>query len=219
MLQALSKVALDTACRDRFRSAGLIIKKSILSMASRGPELVAACPDREENGGSTHPVLEINAGARSCVQDYRRKLAGPLRGEVAVGNWVLVGQTLIDEFAALTGDEQWIHTDTERARRESPFRTTIAHGYLILSLLPKMVGGIFAKQYHLCDARLVVNAGIDRAVFLKPVQSNTRIMGVVSLISATFDGKQAILVNRVDVVSEINDSPVCTLEMRTVVYL
>ena len=59
--------------------------------------------------------------------------------EVGVGNWLTVTQDLIDGFAELTGDRQWIHVDTERARSESPFGETVAHGFLTVALLSRLV--------------------------------------------------------------------------------
>ena len=83
-----------------------------------------------------------------------------------VSSPVCVDQPRIDQFARCTGDDQWIHVDAARARNESPFGTTIAHGLLVLALIP-------VAQYELGvyppDARSVLNYGIDKARFLAPV--------------------------------------------------
>src|SRR5262245_54262636 len=68
--------------------------------------------------------------ALATIQEY-------VGHELGISDWLMVDQARIDQFAACTGDQQWIHVDVERARRESPYGSTIAHGYLILALLPQ----------------------------------------------------------------------------------
>ena len=97
--------------------------------------------------------------------------------EMAVGDWFLVDQARIDAFANATNDHQWIHVDPERAARESPFKTTIAHGFLTLSLLPYLVD----QALRIEGPRLVVNYGINRVRFPGPVKSGTRIRVQVKL--------------------------------------
>ena len=92
--------------------------------------------------------------------------------ELGVSSWVTVGQDRIDAFAECTGDRQWIHVDRERAARESPFGTTIAHGYLTLSLLPLMTGEIGIIPEGVPAA---LNYGTDEVRFLNPVKSGSRI--------------------------------------------
>ena len=85
---------------------------------------------------------------------------------LGVSNWVTVDQDRIDRFAACTGDDQWIHVDVERARRESPFGGTIAHGYLTLSLLATTLRemGVIPP-----DAASGLNYGLDKVRFIAPV--------------------------------------------------
>lgn len=78
--------------------------------------------------------------------------------EMGASDWIGVGQDRIDSFAACTGDEQWIHVDVERARRESPFGGTITHGYLSLSLLAPMVAQVGLAPP---DAKAALNDGLD----------------------------------------------------------
>jgi acyl dehydratase len=85
--------------------------------------------------------------------------------------WVLVDQARIDAFALATGDDQWIHTDPERARRESPFGTTIAHGHLTLSLAPLLL----SQSVEVKGARLMVNPGIEHVRLRSPVRSGARV--------------------------------------------
>jgi len=97
--------------------------------------------------------------------------------EMAVGDWFMVDQARIDAFANATNDHQWIHVDPARAARESPFKTTIAHGFLTLSLLPYLVD----QALRIEGPRLVVNYGINRVRFPGPVKSGTRIRVQVKL--------------------------------------
>src|SRR5438445_13246660 len=73
-----------------------------------------------------------------CVLDGLTELRARVGQEVAVSDWLLVSQSLIDDFAELTGDRQWIHVDPQRAKSQSPYGTTIAHGLLTLSLISQL---------------------------------------------------------------------------------
>ena len=93
--------------------------------------------------------------------------------DVALGHsdWVVVGQQKIDAFAQATGDDQWIHVDVERARRESPFGQTIAHGYLTISLLSVLLPQIMRVE----KCSRVLNYGIDRLRLREPVVAGSRL--------------------------------------------
>ena len=91
--------------------------------------------------------------------------------EFEPSDWVLVDQARIDAFAEATGDRQWIHCDPERARRESPFGTTIAHGHLTLSLAPMLL----QQSIEVKGARLMVNPGIERVRLRSPVRCGSRV--------------------------------------------
>jgi acyl dehydratase len=101
--------------------------------------------------------------------------------ELGVSDWVTVDQARIDAFAACTGDRQWIHVDVERAKRESPFGGTIAHGYLTLSLLAAL-----AIEIGLIppDASAGLNYGLDKVRFMTPVKAGARVRSRVTLMSA-----------------------------------
>ncbi len=108
------------------------------------------------------------------------KLGELVGSEVGVSEWVEVSQERIHSFAEATEDRQWIHTDPERAARESPFKTTIAHGFLTLSLLSEMgrtavaVGGV----------RMGINYGLNRVRFMSPVPAGSRVRGRFTLAEA-----------------------------------
>lgn len=86
--------------------------------------------------------------------------------------WITVSQEMIRTFADATGDHQWIHLDEERCKGESPFGTTIAHGFLSASLMPKAFSEVIAPSEKI---RSMINYGIDKLRFLEPVKSGDAI--------------------------------------------
>ena len=124
------------------------------------------------------------------------------RGErVGESAWLTVTQELVDEFARITNDCQWIHVDPERARRESPLGTTIAHGFLTLSLLSSMIEECVAFP----TARMAFNYGFDRVRFVAPVPVGARIRGTFVLEDVRAIENGADMTWRVEV--EIGDAP------------
>ena len=100
--------------------------------------------------------------------------------ELGASQWVEVTQEMIDGFADVTNDHQWIHVDVERARTDSPFGGTIAHGYLSLSLLPQMVYRIYAIE----NIRQSINYGLNKVRFPCPVRPGDRLRTTLTLLSA-----------------------------------
>lgn len=117
------------------------------------------------------------------IQDFVGK-------ELGVSDWYTVDQRQIDAFADCTGDHQWIHVDVERAKRESPFGTTIAHGYLTLSLLPAMQFSVGTLPGGITAA---LNYGADKVRFINPVKSGARIRDHMTLLAAEDKGGGRIL--------------------------
>ena len=106
--------------------------------------------------------------------------------EAGVSDWLLVSQEMINQFADATGDHQWIHLDAERAKAESPFGTTIAHGFLTMSLLVQLMADAVQIEEQ---PRLSVNYGFNRLRFVSPVPSNSRIrVRVVTMSVKDVDG-------------------------------
>jgi acyl dehydratase len=99
------------------------------------------------------------------------ELAAKVGQEVVVSDWLEVTQQRIDQFADATGDHQWIHVDVERARRESRFGTTIAHGFLTLSLLSHFLN----NSLEFGDSKMGVNYGCNRLRFTAPVKAGSRL--------------------------------------------
>jgi len=102
--------------------------------------------------------------------------------ELGVSDWNLVDQARINQFAECTGDHQWIHVDPERAKRESPYRAAIAHGYLTLSLIGSLSQEIGVVP---SDAAAGFNYGLDKVRFLAPVPAGSRVRLRVSSSAST----------------------------------
>jgi acyl dehydratase len=129
--------------------------------------------------------------------------------EIAVTDWFNVTQERIQQFADATLDHQWIHVDVERARRESPFKAPIAHGFLTLSLLPHfMHEALEIKQ----GVRLGVNYGLNRVRFVSPVRagSNIRARIVLQTLKEVPNGMEAVFNATVEV--EGGEKPCCVAE-------
>jgi acyl dehydratase len=100
--------------------------------------------------------------------------------ELGVSEWKQIDQKRIDDFADGTEDHQWIHVDVERAKAESPYGATIAHGFLTLSLIP-----ILSKEnYIVKNAKMGINYGLNKVRFLTPVTAGSRIRLRSNLIDA-----------------------------------
>jgi len=108
-------------------------------------------------------------------QEVLERLQSQIGQETHVSDWITVTQERINAFADATGDHQWIHVDPERAARESPFKATIAHGYLTLSLYPMLRGLVTAERPVFPGVRQVINYGLDRLRFPSPVVAGSRI--------------------------------------------
>ena len=132
----------------------------------------------------------------------------PLVGqELGVSEWVSVDQKRIDQFAEATGDHQWIHIDPVRAAA-GPFKTTVAHGFLTLSMLPEMS----ASAFEVRDTRMGVNYGLNRVRFPAPVPSGSRLRGRFKLLSYEPIEGGAQLVVEVTMEREGSPKPVCVAE-------
>ncbi len=139
------------------------------------------------------PTLEAFAAARGSA--------------LGASAWRPVTQQRVDAFADATDDRQWIHTDPVRAA-DGPFGTTVAHGYLTLSLLPALC----AEIYRIDDASAGVNYGLDKVRFPGPVPVGSRIRGVAELLEATATPQGVRARVRVTVEVEGRARPACVAE-------
>jgi acyl dehydratase len=126
--------------------------------------------------------------------------------------WVTVSQEMIDRFAEATGDYQWIHVDRERAKA-SPFRTTIAHGFLTLSLIPRLLD----KVYSVGKVAARLNYGCNKVRFTQPVPSGGRIKAKIRLADVEDTPKGVRITSEATVRLEGSERPVCIAELLAVV--
>jgi acyl dehydratase len=130
--------------------------------------------------------------------------------EIAVTDWLTITQERINLFAEATEDRQWIHLDRERAERESPFKTTIAHGFLTLSL----VAHFMQQAIKIRDGlRMAVNYGLNRVRFMSPVRCGSRIRARIVLLSLKDIAGDAVeAVFTVTIECEGSEKPCCVAE-------
>jgi acyl dehydratase len=128
--------------------------------------------------------------------------------ELAVSEWMEVTQERIDRFAGATEDRQWIHVDRARAQAESPFGTTVAHGFLTLSLVSALLRGAIAIH----GIRLAVNYGVNRVRFVAPLPAGSRIRGRFTPLTADEAGGGIHVTWSVTVEREHGDKPCCVAE-------
>ena len=128
--------------------------------------------------------------------------------DVAVSDWVTVTQEQINLFAQATGDHQWIHTDADRAQ-SGPFGSTIAHGFLTLSLLPNFFESAYAND----QTRMGINYGLNKVRFTSPVPVDSRLRGHLHLLACEdIEPKGIQMTWKVTVEREGSDKPVCVAE-------
>ncbi|MET7418156.1 MaoC family dehydratase [Dactylosporangium sp. NPDC005555] len=125
--------------------------------------------------------------------------------------WREITQEQINLFAEATGDHQWIHVDAERAAA-GPFGTTIAHGFMSLSLLPVLVSGVYRVE----GSRMGINYGLDKVRFPAPLPVGSKVRATVQLLTADDIGEGWLqLKNKVTVEREGQEKPVCVAESLT----
>lgn len=129
--------------------------------------------------------------------------------EIATTDWLTVTQERVQQFAEATEDRQWIHLDRERAQRESPYASTIAHGFLTLSLLSHLAQQAFQIKH---GVRMAVNYGLNRVRFPSPVRAGSMIRGRFTLQSLTEVSNAREAVFSVVVEGQDQPKPCCVAE-------
>jgi acyl dehydratase len=125
--------------------------------------------------------------------------------ELGVSEWITIEQERIDHFATCTGDNQWLHVDVERARRESPYGAPVAHGYLSLSLIAPTALEVFIRPARIGQA---FNYGLERVRFVAPVKAGARVRNRIALLSIEERGPEHLLLrtdNKIEI--EAEDKP------------
>ena len=119
------------------------------------------------------------------AQELLNELNDTLGEVIHVGEWLTIDQSRINSFADVTEDHQWIHTDPERAAAESPFKTTIAHGFLTLSLLSVLTDSVDPENQKFPTAKMTVNVGLNQVRFPYPVKAGNRVRASTKIQSVT----------------------------------
>ena len=132
--------------------------------------------------------------------------------ETHVSDWLEMSQELVDNFGRATFDMQWIHVDPERAAKESPYKTTIAHGYFTLSLYPHLRGLVDEGKPLFPGSKNVINYGINKLRFPAAVPVGSRIRARCELLSAEEVKGSIELVEKYTVEVEGQDRPACIAE-------
>jgi acyl dehydratase len=141
-----------------------------------------------------------------------QKLQQQLDQETFIGEWYTVEQSCINQFADVTGDQQWIHTDPERAAKESPFKSTIAHGFLTLSLLPKLTDSVDDSNNPYPEARMAVNYGLNQVRFPFPVKAGSRVRARKKIVALTPMRKSIEVVHEISLEVENSKRLACVAE-------
>ena len=137
-----------------------------------------------------------------------RTLRDRVGQEIAVGNWFEISQDRISQFAEATGDHQWIHVDPARAAAGSPFRTTIAHGFLTLSLLSMLI----REAIQFTGIRMAINYGLNKVRFVSPVPVGSRIRARLAIGSVEEIGGAVQVTWSATVERAGSDKPACVAE-------
>ncbi len=141
-------------------------------------------------------------------------LPGLVGQEIGVSDWFSVSQERINQFAEATGDHQWIHIDADRAAKELPGGTTIAHGFLTLSLIP-MLG---AQIMRITGVSRGINYGCNKVRFTNMVPTGSNVRARQKLMSAEARGGGMQLISEFTIEIEGADRPACIAESITIVY-
>jgi acyl dehydratase len=157
-------------------------------------------------------------GEQSAAQRVMAQLQPQIGSEIHCSEWLDVSQQRIAEFAQATGDHQWIHVDPERAARESPWSSTIAHGYLTLSLYPLLRGLVDADKPMFPGVTRVINYGLDKLRFPNAVKSGSRVRAhcVLLKVEEVTGGLQLTEQYTVEIAGEAK--PACVVEAIMRVY-
>ncbi len=158
------------------------------------------------------PVSGEDTVISLAAENTYRSLKEKLGDETFLGDWLTVDQKCINQFAEITGDNQWIHTDPERAKEESPFKSTIAHGFLTLALIPTLTETVSEKSNPYPDAKMVVNYGLNQVRFPFPVKAGSRVRARIRLVGLTPMKRSIEVVNEISIEVEDRTRPACVAE-------
>lgn len=190
----------------QFKNLSEILSKTIANTLNN-PWISKINPFDDEAETEQKPLVLVPAAAKMY-----KKLEQQLGEETFLGEWFTVDQTRINQFADVTEDQQWIHTDPAKAEKESPFKTTIAHGFLTLALLPKLTDAVDDSNNPYPEAKMAVNYGLNQVRFPYPVKSGSRVRARSKLVGLTPMRKSIELVHEVSIEVENSKRLACVAE-------
>lgn len=152
------------------------------------------------------------------LEDTLGELREKVGTEIHVSDWLPVTQEMVNAFGEATRDMQWIHTDPERASRESPYKSTIAHGYFTLSLYPHLRGLVDESRPLFPDAKNIINYGLNKLRYPAAVPVGSRIRAHFELLSAEEVKNSLELVEKYTIEVEGQERPACIAECIMRVY-
>ena len=142
------------------------------------------------------------------------ELSNHIGKEIGISEWFEITQEDINQFAKLTHDEQWIHIDVEKAKKYSPYKTTVAHGFYILSLSTKFL----YETFNIKSVKMGVNYGLDKVRFMSPTFSGGFIRGLVSLQDIELSDRSAKYKMCITFELKGQEKPVCVAEFLAMSY-
>ena len=190
----------------RFRNWSLTINDKITNTLNN-PWISNLNPFDKKVTTSSEEVI-TNKVTEKVYKELKKKLGQ----EIFEGEWETIDQNRIDQFAEVTGDTQWIHTDPERANKESPFKSTIVHGFLTLSLIPKLTNSINSARNLFPKAKMVVNYGLNQVRFPYPVKSGSRVRARARIVAIQPKNNSIELINEISIEVENRKRYACVAE-------
>ena len=142
------------------------------------------------------------------------ELSNHIGKEIGISEWFEITQEDINHFAKLTHDEQWIHIDIDKAKKHSPYKTTVAHGFYILSLSTKFL----YETFNIKSVKMGVNYGLDKVRFMSPTFSGGFIRGLVSLQDVELSDASAKYKMCITFELKGQEKPVCVAEFLAMSY-
>ncbi|MCW8328696.1 MaoC family dehydratase [Photobacterium sp. SDRW27] len=185
---------------------GLLIKDH--KLASNDDAVEQPTPDAQPAPVAQPAPIVMKPEAEKLMAE----LESTLGDVIHVGQWLTVDQNRINNFAEVTEDHQWIHTDPERASAESPFKTTIAHGFLTLSLLSVLTDSVDPDNQKFPTAKMTVNVGLNQVRFPYPVKAGNRVRASTKIQSVTPIKRGLEIVQEITVEIEGIRRPGCVAE-------
>jgi acyl dehydratase len=147
-----------------------------------------------------------------ALADALTELQAQVGKETHVSDWLLISQDMVNAFGKATGDMQWIHTDPVRAKKESPYGGTIAHGYFTLSLYPQLRNLVDESKPLFPGVKNVINYGLNKLRFPAAVPVGSRIRARCELLAATEVKGSIEIVEKYTVEVEGQERPACIAE-------